>query len=415
MVLWTRLTGDNLRRARGGALGSRRRREVPSASSRAARKPPRRPGATASTPSRSASSRAAGTGTASPRSASAARSAAPAPRRRPMRRRRCASWSRAASATTSATTPPGAMPPPRTPTSCSSSATTSTSRRAARTRSAATKARWRRRLANIAPATPPTRATRCCRRRTARAPWLMVWDDHEVANDYANLQGQDLEADFATRRAAAYQAYWEHMPFPKSARPRGADMRIASPPRLGHAGTHPPGRRSPVPRSAGLPEARSRRLEHDPARRVPGAGRSEAQPPRPGAGALALRRLGRGAALEPARPADADDPLRLGRPGRRQRGLLERRLGRLRGLAQPPARRRRREEAAGRGGARRRRAQQLRRRPQGRLRRSALAGRRQRVLRHLDHRASRSPSRGSTRRAASIRTSASAAPTSAAT
>ncbi|MGZ5216497.1 MAG: alkaline phosphatase D family protein [Caldimonas sp.] len=58
------------------------------------------------------------------------------------------------------------------------------------------------------------------------APWLLVWDDHEVANDYANLQGEDLAADFPARRAAAYQAYWEHMPFPKSARPRGPDMRI---------------------------------------------------------------------------------------------------------------------------------------------------------------------------------------------
>ena len=60
------------------------------------------------------------------------------------------------------------------------------------------------------------------------APWLMVWDDHEVANDYANLQSQDLDPAFSTRRAAAYQAYWEHMPFPKSARPRGPDMRIVS-------------------------------------------------------------------------------------------------------------------------------------------------------------------------------------------
>ena len=60
----------------------------------------------------------------------------------------------------------------------------------------------------------------------ASAPWLMVWDDHEVDNDYANLQSQSLEANFERRRAAAYQAYWEHMPFPKSARPQGADMRI---------------------------------------------------------------------------------------------------------------------------------------------------------------------------------------------
>ncbi|HEY9065166.1 MAG TPA: alkaline phosphatase D family protein [Burkholderiaceae bacterium] len=60
----------------------------------------------------------------------------------------------------------------------------------------------------------------------ARVPWLMVWDDHEVGNDYANLQGEHLEFDFPAQRAAAYQAYWEHMPFPKSARPRGPDMRI---------------------------------------------------------------------------------------------------------------------------------------------------------------------------------------------
>ena len=60
----------------------------------------------------------------------------------------------------------------------------------------------------------------------ARGPWLMVWDDHEVGNDYANLQGQELEPDFGAQRAAAYQAYWEHLPFPKSARPRGPDMRI---------------------------------------------------------------------------------------------------------------------------------------------------------------------------------------------
>jgi alkaline phosphatase D len=60
------------------------------------------------------------------------------------------------------------------------------------------------------------------------APWLLIWDDHEVANDYANLQSQELDPNFASRRAAAYQAYWEHMPFPKSARPRGPDMRIVN-------------------------------------------------------------------------------------------------------------------------------------------------------------------------------------------
>jgi alkaline phosphatase D len=60
----------------------------------------------------------------------------------------------------------------------------------------------------------------------ASAPWLLVWDDHEVGNDYANLQGQDLEPDFRAQRAAAYRAYWEHMPFPKALRPVDENMRI---------------------------------------------------------------------------------------------------------------------------------------------------------------------------------------------
>ena len=60
----------------------------------------------------------------------------------------------------------------------------------------------------------------------ASAPWLLVWDDHEVGNDYAGLQGEDLEPDFEAQRRAAYRAYWEHLPFPKSARPVDAEMRI---------------------------------------------------------------------------------------------------------------------------------------------------------------------------------------------
>jgi alkaline phosphatase D len=46
------------------------------------------------------------------------------------------------------------------------------------------------------------------------APWVVTWDDHEVENDYAdlaNLKALDPAA-FAQRRAAAYQAYFEHMP-----------------------------------------------------------------------------------------------------------------------------------------------------------------------------------------------------------
>ncbi len=44
------------------------------------------------------------------------------------------------------------------------------------------------------------------------APWIVTWDDHEVANDYAGDIDERLSADFAKRRAAAYQAFYEHMP-----------------------------------------------------------------------------------------------------------------------------------------------------------------------------------------------------------
>jgi alkaline phosphatase D len=45
------------------------------------------------------------------------------------------------------------------------------------------------------------------------APWIVTWDDHEVSNDYTGDRDLRLTAaDFAARRAAAYQAYYEHMP-----------------------------------------------------------------------------------------------------------------------------------------------------------------------------------------------------------
>ena len=80
----------------------------------------------------------------------------------------------------------------------------------------------------------------------AACPWLMTWDDHEVQNDYAGKQAgfssafdPSSPADFLTRRAAAYQAYYEHMPIRAStfsaalgglanALKAGAEMRIHS-------------------------------------------------------------------------------------------------------------------------------------------------------------------------------------------
>ncbi len=60
----------------------------------------------------------------------------------------------------------------------------------------------------------------------ACAPWVVTWDDHEVANDYAGEHGEDLDPQFLARRAAAYRAYFEHMPIrPGVLRPDG-EMRI---------------------------------------------------------------------------------------------------------------------------------------------------------------------------------------------
>ncbi len=60
------------------------------------------------------------------------------------------------------------------------------------------------------------------------APCLATWDDHEVQNDYADRWSPDF-ADptvFLARRAAAYRAFWEHMPLPRSALPQGPNATI---------------------------------------------------------------------------------------------------------------------------------------------------------------------------------------------
>jgi alkaline phosphatase D len=44
------------------------------------------------------------------------------------------------------------------------------------------------------------------------APWIVTWDDHEVANDYGSDRDERLDPRFMQRRAAAYQAFYEHMP-----------------------------------------------------------------------------------------------------------------------------------------------------------------------------------------------------------
>jgi alkaline phosphatase D len=62
----------------------------------------------------------------------------------------------------------------------------------------------------------------------AAFPWLAIWDDHEVADDYADDRSYTTRdpAQFLRMRAAAYQAYWEHMPLPARARPKGPSATI---------------------------------------------------------------------------------------------------------------------------------------------------------------------------------------------
>ncbi len=68
----------------------------------------------------------------------------------------------------------------------------------------------------------------------ASAPWVVVWDDHETENNYADLvdeiddTGARLSAPdaFARQRAAAYQAYYEHMPIRARYTAGSPDLRI---------------------------------------------------------------------------------------------------------------------------------------------------------------------------------------------
>ena len=63
----------------------------------------------------------------------------------------------------------------------------------------------------------------------AAFPWLVTWDDHEFDNNYAASISEQQEVspdDFLVRRAAAYQAYYEHMPLRRTSIPQGPDMQL---------------------------------------------------------------------------------------------------------------------------------------------------------------------------------------------
>jgi len=102
----------------------------------------------------------------------------------------------------------------------------------------------------------PVAAGRARQRRRARCGTTM-----RSTNDYAKPAGQELPAGLRTRSAPClYRAYWEHMPFPKSARPVGHDMCIVG--RLDWAaGVHPFCSTTGQYRDVSSAEARTRRLE----------------------------------------------------------------------------------------------------------------------------------------------------------
>jgi alkaline phosphatase D len=63
----------------------------------------------------------------------------------------------------------------------------------------------------------------------AAAPWAVVWDDHEVDNNWADEVPERPEVpqpNFLARRAAAFQAYYENMPLRRTSVPKGIDMQL---------------------------------------------------------------------------------------------------------------------------------------------------------------------------------------------
>ena len=65
------------------------------------------------------------------------------------------------------------------------------------------------------------------RRAHAHCPWFVTWDDHEVANDWGGDYGPASPGgDWMARKAAASQAYYEHMPLRLSARPAYGELRL---------------------------------------------------------------------------------------------------------------------------------------------------------------------------------------------
>ena len=169
----------------------------------------------------------------------------------------CVSLSPPARITSTAISPPTGISPTKIRNSCCFSATISTkpSRRSGR-RCAATRD-------GIEAATLPTYRNRYAQYRLdpdlqrlhAEVPACVTWDDHEVANDYGDKWSERFDDPqmFLMRRAAAYQAFYEHMPVrPILSLPNGPIMRLYDRFKVGDLIEMSDDRRAAIPLAAGL-------------------------------------------------------------------------------------------------------------------------------------------------------------------
>ncbi|MEV6154631.1 alkaline phosphatase D family protein [Nonomuraea sp. NPDC052129] len=60
----------------------------------------------------------------------------------------------------------------------------------------------------------------------AIAPWVVVWDDHDIENAWAGDVPEQPDPPFLARRAAAFQAYYENMPLRRAQKPDGAALKL---------------------------------------------------------------------------------------------------------------------------------------------------------------------------------------------
>ncbi len=62
----------------------------------------------------------------------------------------------------------------------------------------------------------------------AVAPWMIVFDDHEVDNNWADEIPENTQSipGFMDRRAAAFRAYYENMPLRRASLPNGPDIQV---------------------------------------------------------------------------------------------------------------------------------------------------------------------------------------------